>query len=154
VVCGCGGAAVSIVQYLEKSYPHDTIITDYIDHIEFYVGHFIVNNGTILDSIYFVENTNGVKNFILRQLIKPNIILERNELKEQCEDVLIFDNIFKTTSYSGFACADFVIKNNKIIIFEINPRAGGSLISHPQYCNRFFNKMNYDSNDQINKFLN
>lgn len=46
---------------------------------------------------------------------------------------MIFDNL----KYSGFACIDFTIKNENIIIFEINPRPGGSLIYNKKYFDKF-----------------
>jgi predicted ATP-grasp superfamily ATP-dependent carboligase len=46
---------------------------------------------------------------------------------------MIFDNL----KYSGFACIDFTIKNSNIIIFEINPRPGGSLIYNKKYFDKF-----------------
>jgi len=39
--------------------------------------------------------------------------------------------------YNGFACADFIVENGEIIIFEINPRIGGSLIQNREKLNEF-----------------
>ena len=60
---------------------------------------------------------------------------------EFCSDDIIFSCIFNDLNYSGFACADFTIHNNKIIIFEINPRPGGSLIHNEKYLNIFLDKL-------------
>jgi predicted ATP-grasp superfamily ATP-dependent carboligase len=50
-----------------------------------------------------------------------------------------FENIFNHLQYTGFASSDFIIKDNKIIIFEINPRLGGSLVHNKLFINKFIN---------------
>ena len=53
----------------------------------------------------------------------------------------IVDQIFKDLNYSGFAVCDFIIVNDRIVIFEINPRPGGSLIHNEKYLNIFLDKL-------------
>jgi predicted ATP-grasp superfamily ATP-dependent carboligase len=42
--------------------------------------------------------------------------------------VKIFDKILLKINFRGICCIDYKIVNNKPIIFEINPRFGGSAI--------------------------
>ena len=92
------------------------IIQKYIEHKAYYVGHFLVLNCIILNKIYFYSTNKNVNGSI-------------------------FNKIFKNLDYSGFACSDFIINSNKILIFEINPRIGGSLIHNKEYFIKFLNKL-------------
>ena len=111
------------------------IIQKYIEHTEYIVGHFLVLNGRVQQKIYFISSQpcyNGIKqgrisNYIARDTI--NI------------DANVFDKIFYNLNYSGFADSDFIIHDGRIIIFEINPRPGGSLIFNSQYLNIFLEKL-------------
>jgi predicted ATP-grasp superfamily ATP-dependent carboligase len=134
---GCAGDETSIV-YDASVGERDTVIIDYIEHNEFYVGHFFVMNGQIKKQIYLKASTNNNSNFILTQPItnySPEMIENLNNLN--CHNVFV--DIFQKLKYTGFACSDFVISNAKIIIFEINPRPGGSLFTHKEICKDFFN---------------
>jgi hypothetical protein len=111
------------------------IIQKYIEHKDYYVGHFLVLNGIILDKIYFYSNNNKNKNGILKGAI------QNYQIKNNIKGDTIFNKILKKLDYSGFACADFIINNNKILIFEINPRIGGSLIHNKEYFIKFLNKL-------------
>lgn len=63
------------------------------------------------------------------------------QIKQNMQNDNIFNKIFKKLDYSGFACANFIINSNKILIFEINPRIGGSLIHNKEYFMKFLNKL-------------
>jgi predicted ATP-grasp superfamily ATP-dependent carboligase len=119
------------VKIINKITPiNNYIIQEYIEHNLQYVAHFLVYKGNILKKIYFssVHKENEIK--------KGNII--NYDIKEKLHiDDFVFDNIFQNLNYSGFACSDFTIINNKIIIFEINPRLGGSLLHNKKYFNIF-----------------
>jgi predicted ATP-grasp superfamily ATP-dependent carboligase len=93
----------------------------------------LILNGKIIDKVYFY-NTNDDKNLIKKGKITNYQVTEKllNELDDS-----IFDMIFDNLKYSGFACIDFTIKNENIIIFEINPRPGGSLIYNKKYFDKF-----------------
>jgi predicted ATP-grasp superfamily ATP-dependent carboligase len=106
------------------------VVSECIIHDVIYVGHFLFVNNTLIDKIYFYKNIN--KNCIYKGLIRQYKVC--NELF--CDDG-IFIEIFKKLGYSGFSCIDFTICNNKIYIFEINPRIGGSLIFNIKYLNKF-----------------
>jgi hypothetical protein len=134
----------------------NVVITQYLDHNEYYVGHFFVMNGEIKKQVYFKAQTGGEPDFILRCPITRNKIecierIERIECVEHREcvddiknnhlygrDVNVFSEIFQKLNYSGFACADFIIVDKTIIVFEINPRPGGSLFDREDICRDFF----------------
>jgi predicted ATP-grasp superfamily ATP-dependent carboligase len=131
---GWGGEGIEIVYNINNNLK-DTIISKYIEHTEYFVGHFIILNGIILDKIYFSSNYKYDDN------IKRGPI-ENYEIMIQLEvDDSIFYKIFSNLSYSGFADTDFTIIDNKIIIFEINPRPGGSLIRNNIYFNKFLDRL-------------
>jgi carbamoylphosphate synthase large subunit len=114
----------------------DHVIQEYIDHVEYYTGHFIVLNGVIHDKIYFCSNDKNVDEIKKGQCTNYQII-EKLKIDDS-----IFDKIYIDLSFSGFTSIDFIINNNKIIIFEINPRLGGSLIHDEKYFNIFLEKLN------------
>lgn len=127
-----GGVGILIIN---KKIPKENhTIQKYIDHSIQYVGHFLVYNGIIIKKIFFF--CNHEENEIKKGSIKNFSILEELSVNES-----IFDNIFYNLNYSGFACSDFIIKNNKIIIFEINPRPGGSLVHDKKYFNIFIDSL-------------
>lgn len=114
----------------------NVVITQYLDHDEYYVGHFFVMNGEIKKQIYFRAKTNE-PDFILKCPITKNCIECIGDIKN-LSNFDVFSGIFQKLNYSGFACADFIILNKTIIIFEINPRPGGSLFEREDICKDFF----------------
>ena len=145
-VIGYAGYGISIINNLEEAIKQDNIVvSEYIEHETFYSGHFLINKGIIIEQIYFESSTNGDKSFIQKSSIKNYKIITVDELGEK-SDIKIFDEIFKDLNYSGFACPNFIIVNKNIIIFEINPRVGGSLMNNTQYFKQFFDRI---VNDQL-----
>jgi predicted ATP-grasp superfamily ATP-dependent carboligase len=147
----CGGNGISIIDitnildknitilYILYNVPcikTNQIIQKYIQHEVYYVGHFLVLNGIIYNKIYFASNNNKNDIFIKKGSITNYDIQENISIDDS-----IFGEIFNDLNYSGFACSDFIIENNKIIIFEINPRPGGSLIGNKKYLNNFLDKL-------------
>ena len=112
----------------------DTVVSEYITHKEYYVGHFIFYKGMFVRQIYFCA-TSLQSNYIKKGPIVRYKVIEAHAMP--C-DLTIFENIFKKLDYSGFASSDFIIVDNNVIIFEINPRPGGSLIANKKYCHEFF----------------
>lgn len=117
----------------------DTVVSEYIPHKEYYVGHFLFYKGIFIKQIYFRSTITPMQsketNFIKRGPVKLYNVIEADEMP--C-DLSIFEDIFKKLDYSGFACSDFIIVDGNVIIFEINPRPGGSLIANKKYCHEFF----------------
>lgn len=73
--------------------------------------------------------------------IKTGAIVNYEVLNNIDVDDDIYDTLFSNLKFSGFACSDLIIVNGKIIIFEINPRIGGSLIANKTYFNIFLDKL-------------
>lgn len=125
---GCSSQNTKIIKNIEKT--KNIVISEYLLHTVIYSGHFLYVNNQLIDKIYFYKDIE--KNFIYKGRIRQYKVC--NTLI--CDDN-IFIEIFKKLNYSGFACIDFTICNNKIYIFEINPRIGGSLILNIKYFNQF-----------------
>lgn len=145
---GCGGNDIKIINKIDyNNLPKNSIINKYIEHNTYYAGHFLILNGKIIDKVYFYD-TNNDKNFIKKGKIINYKVTEKLlgtvdavNTGSSTVDETIFDNIFDNLKYSGFACIDFIINNNNIIIFEINPRPGGSLIYNTEYFNKFIDTL-------------
>ncbi len=134
-----GGKGIEIINSFSTSLK-EHIVQEYIEHKEYYCGHFLVLNGVIISKIYFKSShkfDNGIK---LGNMINYNVI-EKLDINDD-----IFSNIFLKLNYSGFANSDFIISNKNIIIFEINPRPGGSLIFNEKYFNLFLDKLSNNIN--------
>lgn len=130
----CGGEGISIVYKLNTALK-DSIVSRYIEHKEYYVGHFLVLNGVIYEKIYFCSShpySDGIK--------KGRTINYEVKTRLPVDDTL-FSSIFKKLSYSGFADCDFTIQDGNIKIFEINPRPGGSLIMNKEYFSKFIDRL-------------
>ena len=127
-----GSNGIKIINKLENNIKNH-IIQKYIDHTENFVGHFIILNGIIHQKIYFYAQS---MNKILRGTICNYKITKNLKISDK-----IFEKIFNNLNYSGFACIDFIINNKNIILFEINPRPGGSLIKNKLYFNLFLDKL-------------
>lgn len=109
------------------------IITKYTDHEKEYSGHLLIINGKIIKKIYFVMKCK-INAITCGQITNYDIL-------EKISYDVIFDKIFEDLQYSGFANIDFTIIDNKIIIFEINPRIGGSLVYNDKYFNIFLDTL-------------
>jgi predicted ATP-grasp superfamily ATP-dependent carboligase len=131
---GFGGSGIKIVYSIEPSLKNH-IVSEYIEHTTYYTGHFLVIKGIIYEKVYFCSShpyNNGIKmGRIINYTILPELLVDDS----------IFNKIFSNLSYSGFADCDFTIVNDKIIIFEINPRPGGSLIHNKVYFNKFIDSV-------------
>lgn len=138
---GCAGNCVTIIRELDKNTREkDFVISEYIDHTESYSGHFLVHKGIILKHIIFLGMNPQINGYIKRGPVKKYTTINMDQLnKTTGADVSIFANIFKQLNYSGFACPEFIVRDQIIKIFEINPRPGGSLIADKHYCAEFFN---------------
>jgi hypothetical protein len=111
------------------------IVSKYHQHSIFYVGHYLVKNGNIIEYIYLSQE-NKDPNYIHKGAVKRYKILD-----EYFPELNIFSKIFKKINYTGFACSDFIIENNNVLIFEINPRMGGSMRKDKNILNIFWNSL-------------
>jgi len=102
---------------------NDYIINELIPGKSEYVTHIFAKNGKIL-----LESTNKytfdiplyIKGVQTRPSLKEKIKIDNNI---RC----VFERIVEKSDYSGMMCIDYKIVDNLPIIFEINPRLGGSL---------------------------
>ncbi len=128
-----GGRDIILINHVKRI--KNSIVQEYIKHDKYFVGHFLVLNGVIIYSVYFSSQhryPDGIKRGqILNYEIKEKINLDDS----------IFSKIFNDLNYSGFADSDFIVVDNTITIFEINPRPGGSLITNQKYFNLFMDKL-------------
>jgi glutathione synthase/RimK-type ligase-like ATP-grasp enzyme len=98
------------------------IIQEYVKNSNEYVGNFIVNNGKIIYSIILKETFTDdlyYKNYSAKNYSIIDITANITET---------FNTIFTRLNYTGMACADYKIINDKVIVFEINPRLGATII--------------------------
>jgi len=97
------------------------IIQKYIQLPNEYSGNFYVVDGIIKFFVYYMM-TNHTPHYIQHgRLSKYERVTEPYWLDT-------FTEIFTKLKYTGFACIDFKVVDNKPIIFEINPRLGGSIV--------------------------
>jgi len=102
------------------------IIQKYISGENEYAGHLYILNGDIKHFIVYMA-TNNRKNYIQYGSMKTCVRMpDFNLTNSACMNT--FSELFKKLNYTGFACIDFKIIDNKLQIFEINPRLGGSLV--------------------------
>jgi len=102
---------------------------EYIDGQEEYTSHVIVFEKQLV-FLKTLKFTFKDKYFVKGENFKYTSIEEVNHdrFKNIFEDVLVKMN------YQGICCFNYKIKNNNLMIFEINPRYGGTLT-------RFINEM-------------
>ncbi len=88
-----------------------------------YATHIIFKNGEILCSMSVkytfrdAEFINGKNKYICREVTK-------------CPHLEIFSSILLLIEFEGICCFDYKIKEGRPVIFEINPRFGGSLTNY------------------------
>ena len=144
---GIGSSVCHNKAELDKSIKNSKkayIIQEYILDRTEYAGNMLVKNGNILYSIYYTK-TYDQDFHILRgsmhnqkgtyQRISSNLMSSHE--KET------FSKILVKLNFTGFLCFDFKIKNNKVKIFEINPRLGGTLIRNTDHLNEMINAIKY-----------
>ena len=132
---GHSSIGIERISTLNLSELKNHIVQNYIQNETYYSGHFLVLNGIVIKKVYFYSSykyPNGIK--------KGKIVSYKTTEKLDIDDSVLH-NIFKDLNYSGFACPEFIIHENKIIIFEINPRPGGSLVCNKIYLNLFMDSL-------------
>lgn len=102
-----------------NDYGANYAVQKYIKHDYECSGYFICDKGKILARLT-CEGISGTGLYIKTEKVKKPIY---NTI-----DTSKFDEIFAKIGYSGFANCDFKMINNKLYLFEINPRMGGDLI--------------------------
>jgi carbamoylphosphate synthase large subunit len=100
-----------------------------------YAGHFFVLNGNIKYSTCYQATYNS-HDYIQTHRIK-------NYKKIPNFNFTSISQIFTILNYTGFACIDFKIVDDKIKIFEINPRMGGSIVHDKEDFHNIILSMKY-----------
>ena len=98
------------------------VISEFIPHRSYWVGHFLTINGMIIYRIYFTSESKGLikrGKIVNYQTVRPGFVPFDEE---------VFFQLFKKTGYSGITCSDFMVKDGQPLLFEVNPRPGGSLM--------------------------
>jgi predicted ATP-grasp superfamily ATP-dependent carboligase len=100
----------------------EAIAQELVPGTDEYVGHFLVFRGEVLES--GIRRVKLPTPFSKKVTIQPGTPVEVDETP--------FREIFYRTSYSGFACANFKLRDcGRPVLFEINPRIGESLCHQP-----------------------
>lgn len=95
------------------------VVQEYlIDDVE-YVGHLFYINGKLIYSVFFKIINENIY-YVRKGPSKKYLIVDF--------DILLFNDIFEKINYSGPANINFKYIDNKIKIFEVNPRFGGSIV--------------------------
>jgi len=97
------------------------VVQQYISDVNEYGGHFYTLNGDIKHFVIYVTINNQQHYIQHSKMIKYDKLTNGICLDE-------FAKIFKKLNFSGFTCVNFKYTNNKLKIFEINPRFGGTIV--------------------------
>jgi len=97
-------------------------IQEFIYEKNEYAAHMFISSGIIQWGVCY-------------KMIHPsNLFIQKGKMDEYEKinnfDFNIFSEIFKVINYTGFVCIDFKIVNGDVIIFEVNPRLGGTLVNN------------------------
>lgn len=126
----CFGYGVSIQKLcdLDKNTFDTSVVQEYIYDTTEYAAHCVCENGYIKTyNIFSKKFTVDEKTpFILGVNCKYKYVTTKNAVIDKTYlDML--EQFILPSKYTGICCIDFKIKNNKVYIFEINPRVGGSI---------------------------
>lgn len=122
----------------------DIVISEFIEHERYWVGHFLTMDGKILYRVYFTAKMKPSQGKLIgnsRKDIKRGPIRGYTVEEEPSFDEAIFSDIFGHLCYSGITSIDFTVKDGKPILFEINPRPGGSLLKNTPYFVKMLEKL-------------
>lgn len=133
---GVAGQDIDVSYTLPTTTDTNIVVSEYIKHEELYAGHLLVDHGKIIEQIYFKEHVGY--DCIKRGRVTEYCTMTDKQMDCDCG---VFEKVMKKLHYSGFVCIDFVIVDHKPIIFEINPRPGGSLIYDADQSLIFFQKI-------------
>ena len=103
------------------------VIQEYIYDNKEYDGVIVANKGEVTFGFAYVCEFD-TDNYIKFQNEKPNF---KSIKKIMMDDKIksMFSKILKPCLYTGTCCFDYKVKNDKLYVFEINPRLDGALAS-------------------------
>lgn len=131
---GFGGSDIYIINNINEIRNMDNyILQKYIKDKNEYTAHIVSINGNIIFYKCFKEIHQ--KDYYIQCGPMNNF-----EIVEF--DINLFKPIFEKLKYNGACCVNFKYIDNKIYIFEINPRFGGTLINYYVFIEFFDNLLN------------
>jgi len=119
---GAEGSYISSPSPSSNSIPHidgDSVTQRYIHGLVEYGSHFCVKNGTVVHSVCFAMPCGP-------DHISRGRMTGHAKVSQPCP--ALFSRLFKCLNYHGFACINFKMENGVPMIFEINPRLGGTVV--------------------------
>ena len=114
-------------EYYQKLFDQNYILQEYIQSKYEYVCHIFSDKGKIIT--YICYKYTCFDEFY----IKSNNYLSIEKIYLLEKQIKIFEMFLLPLKYTGICNIDFKIINNIPIIFEINPRLGGSLMLDSNY---------------------
>jgi predicted ATP-grasp superfamily ATP-dependent carboligase len=103
----------------------ENVVQKYIYDPDEYAGYFVSHNGRITLAFAYVSNY-GEEDFIKNKGGKWD---EKPQIRVDLDKNIVetIQKFLEPCSYTGLCSVDFKISKNRLYIFEINPRLGGSL---------------------------
>ena len=123
------GMYLSNLNELDASVFHKNIIQEYIKSDTEFTGNLVVQNGTIIygNAYYrYYGDRNYIKHDSLDYTVQQTVPISKKYLD-------ILELFLKPVNYTGICNVDFKLVNDEIVVFEINPRCGGSLFFTHHY---------------------
>ena len=119
------GVYIKSLREVQDSEFDQNAVQEYIKDKTEYAGYFVSYNGNITHSFAY-ESTYNKDVFIKHSGGKLDGVPQK---KINLSDKLLRDveKFLKPSYFTGTSCFDFKVINDKIKVFEINPRLGGSL---------------------------
>ena len=115
----CAGSGIIITNL--KNYNHKYVVQLYIPNQIEYAVYLVVNKGKIIYNVAFSSEFKD--DFHIKGRKNNDFIINKIKLEEKYINQL---ELF-LVNYHGVCNIDLSIKDEKVCVFEINPRLGGSL---------------------------
>lgn len=118
------GKNMFIKKQLEQTDFINNIIQEYIPNNVEYTAHIVSKNGQIIKCITYAYKFDSSQHIKVYPINTKNIIKFELDKKYISQLELFLTNC----GYTGISNVDFIISDDQIKVFEINPRLGGSLV--------------------------
>lgn len=118
------GAKMRITTTVDERDFENKIVQEYIENIIEYSAYIVSKNGHIRKCITYMsvfDNAQHIKSY-------PKNVNKMNKIELDDKYVKQLELFFLCCGYSGISNVDFIIQDDQIKVFEINPRLGGGLI--------------------------
>ena len=118
------GVNICIKKCVDKRDFVNKIVQEYIENKIEYTSYIVSKNGQIIKCITYVynfDNTQHIRNYPTNTQNISKFELDYKYVKQ-------LELFFLHCGYTGISNIDFIICDDQVKVFEINPRLGGSLI--------------------------